>query len=66
MTRRPDQTDGAYRHAPPADSLPCDCWCRYRTVMVPRTDILAGLTRPCGLTACNTADTDHRTPGGTS
>lgn len=33
--------------------LVVDCWCRARVVLVPRDEVLDGLTRSCGSTACH-------------
>lgn len=32
--------------------LLCECWCRWKMVMVPRDEVLAGRTRSCGAPKC--------------
>lgn len=42
------------------DVVDVACWCKADIVPVPVGEIRNGLTRSCGLPACDTHDTNHR------
>lgn len=50
----------AYRRDDDKPTLGASCWCMAETVAVPREDIAQGLTRSCGLPACDDHDRNHR------
>lgn len=42
------------------DVVDVACWCKADIVPVPVGEMRNGLTRSCGLPACDTHDTNHR------
>lgn len=50
----------SYRRAQETGQLAVECWCRATTVGVPIGEILACLTRSCGLDYCDRLDEQHR------
>lgn len=40
--------------------LEVECWCRTNIVSVPVRDVMAVLTRPCGMERCKTLDRQAR------
>lgn len=53
-------TPPVYRRAQDDGWLAVDCWCRTHTVSVPQQEVMATLTRSCGLPECDEWDRQHR------